>query len=128
MTAADLITAALQRLLVIERSGTPSADDINIGLQRLNDLIESSDITFEMYDVKTGEYVVLDGECSITNRIKKFDNTTDEYYIIYRFTEQQTDRTGRFEGKFIVQFLDEYENPTTKLILPIREKLHVNIV
>jgi len=41
MTAADLITAALQRLLVVERGATPSADDINIGLQRLNDMIES---------------------------------------------------------------------------------------
>lgn len=41
MTAADLITAALQRLLVLERGGTPNADDVNIGLQRLNDMIES---------------------------------------------------------------------------------------
>lgn len=41
MTAAELITAALQRLLVLERGGTPSAEDITVGLSRLNDLIES---------------------------------------------------------------------------------------
>lgn len=41
MTATDLITAALQRLLVIERGSVPNADDLAIGLDRLNTMIES---------------------------------------------------------------------------------------
>lgn len=41
MTAADLITSALQRLLVIERGTSPSADDMALGLDRLNVMLES---------------------------------------------------------------------------------------
>lgn len=41
MTTAELITAALQRLLVIERGTVPAGDDMQTGLDRLNDMIES---------------------------------------------------------------------------------------
>ena len=41
MTASDLISAALQRILVIEAGSTPNSDDIATGLLRLNDLIDS---------------------------------------------------------------------------------------
>ena len=54
--------------------------------------------------------------------------SSDEYYITYRFTEAQTQISGKYEGKVIVQFLDTNSNPTTKLILPIKEKLYINII
>ena len=81
-----------------------------------------------MYEEKTGVAVILDGTCQLTNRIKKYNHTTDEYYIIYRFTEEQTSEIGIYEGKFIIQFLDTYLNPTTKLIVPIKEKLRISIL
>lgn len=93
-----------------------------------NDLLENSDITLDMYDIEDGAPVILNSSCNITTRIKKFQNTTDEYYITHRFTETQTEVKGRFEGVITVQFLDTNQNPTTKLILPIREKLYINIV
>lgn len=94
----------------------------------LNDLIENSDITLEMTDVKTGSPVILNSECLLTTRTKKYNQTTDEYYITHRFTEAQTSEIGKYEAKITVQFLDTNSNPTTKLVLPIREKLYVNIV
>lgn len=94
----------------------------------LNDLIENSDITLEMTDVKTGSPVILNSECLLTTRTKKYNQTTDEYYITHRFTEEQTSEIGKYEAKITVQFLDTNSNPTTKLVLPIREKLYVNIV
>jgi uncharacterized protein YbaR (Trm112 family) len=103
-------------------------DDGKNDKSSMNDMLENANITFEMYDIKTDIPVILDEECSITTRTKKFQNTTDEYYIVYRFTELQTAEKGRFEGKIIIQFLDTDQNPTTKLILPIREKLFINIV
>jgi len=103
-------------------------DDGKNDKSSFNDLLENSDITFEMYDHKTEEPIILNGTALITTRTKKYDQTTDEYYITYRFTEAQTKNTGKFEGKFIVQFLDTNSNPTTKLILPIREKLYINII
>jgi hypothetical protein len=103
-------------------------DDGKNDKSSLNDLLENSDISFEMYDHKTGEPSILNGEGLLTTRTKKYDQTTDEYYITYRFTEEQTKTPGKYEGKVTVQFLDTNSNPTTKLILPIKEKLFINII
>ncbi len=92
-----------------------------------NDLLESCDITFDMYDSKPGEPEILNSDCLITTRDKKYNQTTDEYYITHRFTESQTSKIGKYEGKITVQFLDTNLNPTTKLILPIKEKLFITI-
>lgn len=103
-------------------------DDGKNDKSSFNDMLENSDITFEMFDVKTEEYHVLNGICNLTTRTKKYDQTTDEYYIVYRFTEEQTSVKGRFEGVFNIQFLDTNSNPTTKLIMPVQEKLIINVI
>jgi len=103
-------------------------DDGKNDKSSFNELLLNSQITFEMFDVKTNEYHILNAECSLTNRVKKYSQTTDEYYIIYRFTEEQTSTKGRFEGIITIQFLDTNQAPTNKLILPIQEKLFINII
>lgn len=102
-------------------------DDGKNDKSSFNDDLENSTITFSMYDYKTGEPQVLNGECFLTTRTKKYDQTTDEYYIIYRFSEEDTSVVGKFEGMVTIQFLDTNQSPTTKLILPLREKLFINI-
>jgi hypothetical protein len=103
-------------------------DDGKNDKSSFNDMLENSDITFEMFDVTTEEYYILNGPCLLTTRTKKYNQTTDEYYITYRFTEENTTNKGRFEGMINIQFLDTEGNPTTKLITPISEKLFINIV
>ena len=103
-------------------------DDGKNDKSSFNDLLENSDITFEMFDVETEQYQVLNGECLLTTRTKKYDQTTDEYYITYRFTELNTSQKGRFEGMINIQFLDTNSNPTNKLIVPIKEKLFINVI
>lgn len=103
-------------------------DDGKNDKSSFNDQLENSDITFEMFDVETEQYQVLNGECLLTTRTKKYDQTTDEYYITYRFTENNTSLKGRFEGLITVQFLDSSSNPTNKLIVPIKEKLFINVI
>jgi hypothetical protein len=103
-------------------------DDGKNDKSSFNELLENSNIIFEMTDIKTGIPIILGGEASLALRIKKYNQTTDEYYIIYRFTEEQTSEIGKFEGKFIIQFLDEYGGLSTKLIVPIREKLYIHII
>jgi hypothetical protein len=103
-------------------------DDGKNDKSSFNDLLENSDITFEMFDVGTEQYQVLNGECFLTTRTKKYDQTTDEYYITYRFTELNTSQKGRFEGMINIQFLDTNSNPTNKLIVPIKEKLFINVI
>lgn len=103
-------------------------DDGKNDKSSFNDLLETGcTITFEMSDVKTGEPVVLNSECFLTNRTKLYNQTTDEYYITHRFSETHTSEIGKFEGKITIQFLDTNQNPTTKLILPVKEKLFINI-
>ena len=103
-------------------------DDGKNDKSSFNELLENSTITFEMIDTKTGIPSILNAECSLALRTKKYNQTTDEYYIVYRFTELQTSESGKFEGKFIIQFLDTNQDPTTKLIVPIRDKLFINII
>jgi hypothetical protein len=80
-----------------------------------------------MYDVVTGEPEILNSDCQITTRDKKYNQTTDEYYIVHRFTESQTIKPGKYEGKVTIQFLNTSLSPTTKLILPVKEKLFITI-
>lgn len=103
-------------------------DDGKNDKSSFNELLLNSTITFEMFDVKTNEYHILNAECSLTNRVKKYSQTTEEYYIVYRFTEEQTSVKGRYEGIVTIQFLNTDLNPTNKLILPIQEKLFINII
>lgn len=102
-------------------------DDGKNDKSSFNDMLENSNITFEMYDINSGEAVILNAQGSVTTRTKHYNQTTDEFYIVFRFTEQQTSEIGKFEGKINVQFLDTDLNPTTKLILPVKEKLYINI-
>jgi hypothetical protein len=102
-------------------------DDGKNDKSSFNDMLENSDIKLDMFDYKTGEPHLLNGQCQITTRKKKYNQTTDEYYIIYTFTEEDTSKIGKFEAKFTINFLDEQQNITSKLIVPIREKLFINI-
>jgi hypothetical protein len=102
-------------------------DDGKNDKSSFNDLLENADITFEMYDYKTEEPVILNSECLVTYRTKLYNQTTDEYYITHRFTEEHTSNIGKFEGKITVQFKDTNGDNTTKLILPVKERLFINI-
>jgi hypothetical protein len=103
-------------------------DDGKNDKSSLNDLLENADIRFNMTEVSTEIPHILGGECHLTYRTKKYDQTTDEYYITFRFTEEQTSISGKFEGVFNIQFRDTNLQPTNKLIVPIKEKLFINII
>jgi hypothetical protein len=93
-----------------------------------NEELLNAEIKLDMFDVETNMYKILGGECNLSTRIKKYNTTTDEYYIIYQFSEDDTSEKGRFEGIVNIQFRDTDLNNTTKLIVPIQEKLFINII
>jgi hypothetical protein len=103
-------------------------DDGKNDKSSLNDLLENADITFDMIDINTDIPEILGSPCKLAYRTKKYDQTTDEYYITYRFTESQTKKSGKFEGVVNIQFRDTDLQPTNKLIVPIKEKLYINII
>lgn len=98
-------------------------DDGKNDKSSFNDLLETSTIKFEMFDVKTNEYSIIDSDCILTTRNKKYNQTTDEYYILHKFNLNHTKDKGRFEGKVIITF-----NDGSILITPIKEKLYINII
>ena len=49
-------------------------DDGKNDKSSLNDLLENADIRFEMYEVETEIPHILNGECHLTTRTKKYDN------------------------------------------------------
>ncbi len=103
-------------------------DDGRNDKSSLNDLLENADIRFDMINMETEIPEILGGECLLTTRTKNYDQTTEEYYITYRFTSEQTKEVGKFEGIVNVQFRDTDLEPTNKLIVPIKEKLYINII
>lgn len=103
-------------------------DDGRNDKSSLNDLLENAEITFDMFEIETEIPQILAGQCNLTTRTKKYDQTTDEYYITYRFTESQTSQSGKYEGIINIQFRDTNLQPTNKLIVPIKEKLFINII
>lgn len=102
-------------------------DDGKNDKSSFNDRLENCNITFDMFDLETEEYEILNSPCQITTRDKKYNQTTEEYYVVHQFTEVQTSKLGKYEGKITIQFLDINLNPTTKLILPVKEKLFITI-
>lgn len=93
-----------------------------------NEELLNAVITLDMHDVETNMYKTLGATCNLSTRVKNYNTTTDEYYIIYQFSEDDTSEKGRYEGIITVQFRDTDLNDTTKLIIPIQEKLIINVI
>lgn len=103
-------------------------DDGKNDKSSFNSQLLNSDIRFDMLNVKTGEYQTLQGVCRLVLRTKKTNFRTDEFYIVYRFTEEDTSVIGKFEGIITINFLTANNSPLGKLIVPIREKLFIHII
>ena len=47
-----------------------------------------------------------------------------EYYIVYKWSARDTKKPGKYNGEFIITFLDG----TGTLIAPIRDELYINVL
>lgn len=84
-------------------------------------IIEESVLYFSMKDTQTGIYKILNSSAGFVEKVFLEPNADVEYYLYYRFTKNDTSKTGRFEGEFLLKS----ENGT--LLLPIRDQLFINI-
>ena len=89
--------------------------------ESMMNFIETSSIFFSMIDTSTGIPKVFTKSAGFVERIEINENASPEYYVYYRFTPQDTSRVGRYEGQFM------FINDTGTLVLPIREKLFINV-
>jgi hypothetical protein len=84
-------------------------------------LIEKSGIFFSMVNVETGIPKITSKAAGFVSKVFDDPNTPTEYYIFYKFSKKDTQKTGRYEGQFLLK------NDEGDLIIPIREKLYINV-
>jgi hypothetical protein len=84
-------------------------------------LIEESAIFFSMVDVDTGIPKIITRPAGFVAKEMLDPNAEPEYYVYYQFTGNDTRKVGRYEGQFL------FRNDDGVLILPIRDKLYINI-
>jgi hypothetical protein len=85
------------------------------------DFIEESAIFFSMVNTETGIPKISTRPCGFVQKILIEPNATPEYYVYYQFTPRDTNKPGRYEGQFL------FRNDQGTLLLPIREKLFINV-
>jgi len=91
-------------------------------IEEFMDIIGDSAIYFSMRDIETGTYKILNAKAGFTEKtfVDK-NNSKPEYYIFYKFTEKNTNRTGLYEGEFVLR----HDNGVQ--VLPIADKLIIKI-
>jgi hypothetical protein len=84
-------------------------------------LMEQSAFFFSMTDVETGVGKIVSRPAGFVEKTNVDPNADPEYYLYYQFQNRDTNRVGRYEGQFMLR------NSDGVLILPIREKLYINV-
>lgn len=88
--------------------------------------IQNATIKFSMYDVKNNVKIIANSPAEIELKCESCGIGGDEpeYYITYKWRDRDTKKVGKFNGEFIIEFLDG----SGTLITPIRDKLFINVL
>ena len=89
--------------------------------RKFMDMIEVSALFFSMVDIETGIPKITSRPAGFVEKTFDDPNAETEYYIYYQFNPRDTNKVGRFEGQFMLR------SPDGNLILPVREKLFINV-
>ena len=89
---------------------------------KFSSFIENSLIYFSMKDSKNGSYKIQNAPAGFVNKTYVNPDATPEYYIFYKFTKANTNKSGIYEGEFT------FINDEGTTILPIREKLIIKVI
>src|SRR5574343_87362 len=88
----------------------------------MNLLEEQNVITFSMKNVDNNQYKIVNKQGVLLLKTPATENSVVEYYISYKFNEEETDTLGIYKGQFKVTFLNgDY------IILPIQDELYIHI-
>ena len=94
-----------------------------IGFSNFHDKLANSTIYFSMKSVDTGILKVANKKAFIVSKVPTTPNAPTEYYIYYKWTKNNVNKVGRYEGQFVIYF----HSDNTELIVPIREDLFITI-
>lgn len=90
------------------------------------DILVRSEITFDLYDIKTNLPIIMDAPCRVAKTKTKFNNETD-LCIVYNFKKIDTSVKGIYRGFIKIRYVDGYIADERELILPISEELLINV-
>ena len=94
------------------------------------DAIQNATITFSMVNMETGVTKIAKAPAYIKER--EIGGCTNQYAICYDWKERDTKEAGTYEGTFEITFgeikSDDLTFPKGKLIMPIREELHIIVL
>ena len=95
----------------------------------INDALQSADVTFTMKDTETGILKISKAEAEVVDA--KTDGCEERYILQYKWDKRDTKKEGIYEGIFEITFgpisEDGIEFPSGNLIVPIQERLIINI-
>jgi hypothetical protein len=92
-----------------------------------NERLQNAVITFSMKD-KDGVYKTYRRPCRLISKINTSDINCDTYYIYYKWSTEDIDEAGTYEGEFMIKFFGIDGTQESVLIAPVREKLYINII
>ena len=88
--------------------------------------IQNATIKFNMWDVNNNVKRIANSPASIELKCEDCEIGGDapEYYIRYDWSDRDTKKPGKYNGEFVITFLDG----SGTLIAPIRDKLFINVL
>jgi hypothetical protein len=95
--------------------------DGRLDYKKFHNLLENATATFSMKNTDNGVFKIINKESQI---VEVLNGDNPEFYIQYNWNVNDTLESGLFEGQFRIDFLDE----CSYIIVPIREKLYINIL
>lgn len=101
-------------------------EDGTLDYQKFSKKIENATITFSMVSIDGKIYKIANksGSIEINEIITNENELFYEYYIVYNFTEKDTNKVGSYIGEFKIDFFGE---ACGTLIVPIKEKLYIHV-
>ena len=100
----------------------PVVDGISESYRTLIENLDNAIIRFSMKDEKNGIQKIFMNPAHIVQKLKNNPDVPTDYYIYYKWKENDTKIKGRFIGEFSIVLLNG------ELISPIRENLYINII
>jgi hypothetical protein len=100
----------------------PVVDGISESYRNLIENLDNAIIRFSMKDEKNGIQKIFMNPAHIVQKLKNNPDVPTDYYIYYKWKENDTKIKGRFIGEFSIVLLNG------ELISPIRENLYINII
>ena len=85
-------------------------------------ILDNANIRFSMTLESNGAEKISMQPAYLVEKDKTSAESTQEYYIYYKWKTKDTNRPGKYKGEFSIT-LDNGE-----LIVPIRENLYINII